>query len=197
MRVGGPGASRPRAPQGEGRPSRSCHGNAAAPGPWGSWPPCRPPALAGTPPPPPLALGSALGAGAEGQGVSALKSSVRRPQTFAVCRRRFPVPLSGLQRTQVEGPVTGASRCSHTTPTLSLPSGTWSAEGPGLEALLPPQVQASVSSPHGEWPAGPAPAHRTVSSAPRRALGSCPCTALERVMSSQYWLLPKQGPCVK
>lgn len=151
----------------------------------------------GPPPPPPLALGSALGADAEDQGASALKSSVRRPQTFAVSRRRFPVPLSGLQRTQVEGPVTGALRCSHTTPTLSLPSGTWSAEGPGLEALLPPQVQASVSSPHGEWPAGPAPAHRTVSSAPRRALGSCPCTALERVMSSQYWLLPKQGPCVK
>lgn len=64
----------------------------------------------GPPPPPPLALGSALGAGAEGQGVSALKSSVRRPQTFAVCRRRFPVPLSGLQRTQVEGPVTGDRR---------------------------------------------------------------------------------------
>lgn len=196
MRVGGPGASRPRAPQGEGRPSRSCHGNAAAPRPWGSWPPCRPPALAGTPTTTTPGSGECAGGGRRGPGCQCPEEQRPQAPDLRCLQKALPSP-SGLQRTQVEGPVTGASRCSHTTPTLSLPSGTWSAEGPGLEALLPPQVQASVSSPHGEWPAGPAPAHRTVSSAPRRALGSCPCTALERVMSSQYWLLPKQGPCVK
>lgn len=91
------GVSHPRPPHGVGRlepvllPWQRCSAWTLGGLPWSG------------PRPPPLVWGSercvpvlGVGQGAEGQGVSAVKSSVHRPQTFAVIRRCCPVTLSGL-----------------------------------------------------------------------------------------------------